>query len=138
MVLRLVLTWWIFFGIIAWLYIPSAVVSTAFSYVLAIVAIGSLLIITSISSAYVLNIALIPTVANVLRLHLIGMDHYYRCAIGEDGFTDEGYLEWEQTKIFLEMKSESLDLWNSIPLGYFFNNKALITDIDALFLTYSQ
>ena len=79
-----------------------------------------------------------PNMALVARYHLISMKGYYKCAIGEDGFTDEGFKSFMIAYSYIMASLNNFDLFTTIPFGALFNNGGLVKDLDAMLLEYVQ
>ena len=71
-------------------------------------------------------------------MHLLEMDGSYKCAIGEEGFTDAGYLEFQKTSAWIKAILASYEVFGNIELGNLLSNYAFIADFDTIMLAYAE
>ena len=81
---------------------------------------------------------LIPSIPHVINMHLLEMDGSYQCAIGEDGFTDAGYLEFKKTTAWIKAILASYEVFGSFEFGNLLSNYAFIADFDTIMLAYAE
>ena len=94
-----------------------------------------------IEAAIVVPVAVVllyfPNMVGIVRWRLHQMTGYYNCAIGETGFTAEGYEELLRAETWIFAALDNHAIFADIPFNELFNNGGLIKDVSALILEYA-
>ena len=90
------------------------------------------ILMVAIFSVFVTWAVYLPRMEEVTRWRLAEMKGYYLCAMGEEGFDQEGYDDLLRKSAWILASMESHELFADFPLAPFFHNNKIIDDINAM------